>query len=326
MDRIEVFAELGRRLETFGRDAATCRVIERACALNAWFSPSDICRAVDALRLRMLHADTLRQWLTRYPLLPVAAPGRVLVVMAGNIPLVGFSDLLCVLLSGHACTVKPSEKDRVMIEYVVGQLQEICPSLPLDLWDETEVDAVIASGSDRAACYFRSRFAGVPALLRGSRYSAAVLSGRESADQLRGLSDDIFAYSGLGCRSVSFVFMPRGYELVLEVPVLSNKYINNYRQRKAVMTMTGLPYRDLGGLLMTQGTEFPAAIGEIRCMEYDALSEVSEWLAACDERVQCVVTDCLDHPRRAGFGQAQYPSPTDYPDGRDVMDFLSHLI
>ncbi len=243
---IELFSALGRRLADFGGDVPTQEVAERACRANGWFTPADVRRAVAAIADGMLRRDRLETWLAPYPV-PVAVPRRVLVVMAGNIPLVGFFDLLCVLAAGHRCLVKPSAKDRVLTEYVVGMLRELDPEVPVGFYDGlSPVDAVIATGSDNANRYFRTQYAGIPALLRGSRQSVAVLSGRETEAQLEGLADDIWAYSGLGCRSVSLLFVPEGYDLRLRMPAVNEKYRNNYRQQKALLTMTGRPFRDLG--------------------------------------------------------------------------------
>lgn len=167
---IELFAELGRRLRGFGDDEASRLVIDRACAANGWFTPRDIRRAVGAIVSRMLDPGLLAGWFSRYEGIPVCKPRRVLVVMAGNIPLVGFFDLLCVVASGHRCLVKPAAKDRVLMEYVCALLREIEPGVAIEEYDgRGEVDGVIATGSDNANRYFRSRFGGIPALLRGNR-------------------------------------------------------------------------------------------------------------------------------------------------------------
>lgn len=319
---VEIFAALGERLRDFGTDAVSRRVVEEACRANGWFSPDEIVRSVGAIRTEMLDPGRLSAWLARYPL-PVAAPKRVLVVMAGNIPLVGFFDLLCVLAAGHACVVKPSGKDTALVEYVVASLRAIEPHLPVSIGGDSPVDAVIATGSDNAARYFRAHYAGLPSLLRGSRQSVAVLSGGETPEQLAGLADDIWTYSGLGCRNVSLVFCPEGYELRLTMPAVNEKYRNNYRQRRALCEMTGRPFRDLGAALAVEHRGFPTALSELSVARYRTPEEVAAWLAEHDREVQCVVTEMLPHPRQTEFGRAQSPGLTDWPDGRDVLAWLA---
>ena len=322
---IELFSALGRRLADFCGDVPTQEVAERACRANGWFTPADVRRAVAAIADDMLRRDRLETWLAPYPV-PVAVPRRVLVVMAGNIPLVGFFDLLCVLAAGHRCLVKPSAKDRVLMEYVVEQLRAIDPSVAVAFYEEgMAVDAVIATGSDNANRYFRSHYAGIPSLLRGSRQSVAVLSGSETPEQWAALSDDIWAYSGLGCRNVSLLFLSKGVEPALEMPRVNGKYRNNYIQQKALLEMQGTPFVDLGAAVLVEQRAFPNALSRIACTHYDSLEEVAAWLADHDDELQCVVTECLPHSRRAAFGQAQSPSLTDYPDDRDVMAWLATL-
>ena len=280
--------------------------------------------AVRAIACDMLQREKLEAWLANYPVLPVAEPRRVLVVMAGNIPRVGFFDLLCVLVSGHGCLVKPSAKDSVLMEHVVGLLREIDPSAPVRLYDGTSpVDAVIATGSDNANRYFRAQYAGIPALLRGNRQSVAVLGGRETPAQLTALADDIWAYSGLGCRSVSLLFLPEGYDLQLRMPEVNVKYRNSYRQQKALLTMGGQPFRDLGAAVAVEERAFPAALSRINYSFYKSPAEVGAWLAAHDAGLQCVVSECIACRRRVDFGHAQSPGLTDYPDDRDVIEFLT---
>lgn len=324
-DAIELFAALGSRLSRFGRDEFTRAVTERACRANGWFTPGEINRAVRTLAHEMLRGDRLRAWLARYPV-PVARPRRVLVVMAGNIPLVGFFDLLCVVASGHRCLVKPSGKDSVLTEFILSELRQLDPEVRAELYDGTSaVDAVIATGGESANRYFRTRYADIPALLRGNRHSVAVLSGRETSEQLAGLADDIWAYSGLGCRSVSLLFVPQGYDLRLEMPPVNEKYRNNYRQTRALLEMTGRPFVDLGAAVLIEQREFPAALSEVSVARYRSLEEVTAWLGVHDAELQCVVTECLAHSRRAAFGRAQSPALTDYPDERDVIGFLAAL-
>ena len=321
---IKTFSALGARLLGFGDDDATRAVIDSACRVNGWFTPADIRRAVRAIACDMLQREKLEAWLADYPVLPVAEPRRVLVVMAGNIPLVGFFDMLCVLAAGHRCLVKPSAKDTVLMEYVIGLLRGIDPQVPVEFYDgSTSPDAVIATGSDNANRYFRAQYAGIPALLRGNRQSVAVLGGRETPAQLTALADDIWAYSGLGCRSVSLLFLPEGYDLQLRMPEVNVKYRNSYRQQKALLTMGGQPFRDLGAAVAVEERAFPAALSRINYSFYKSPAEVGAWLAAHDAGLQCVVSECIACRRRVDFGHAQSPGLTDYPDDRDVIEFLT---
>lgn len=325
---VELFTELGARLQGFGTDAASQRVIAEAHAANGWFLPGEIVRAVRTIGDEMLRRDRLEAWLAAYPALRQPHDARnVLVVMAGNIPLVGFFDLLCVVAAGHRCLAKPSTKDHVLMEYVLAQLHTIDPAAPVELYDGSQpVEAVIATGSDNANRYFRSRYAGIPSLLRGNRQSVAVLSGRETEAQLRGLADDIWAYSGLGCRSVSLLFLPRdATEPRLQMPPVNDKYKNNYIQQKALLEMQRKPFVDLGASLLIEERSFPNALSRIHCARYDSLDEVRDWLSEHDDQLQCVVSECLDHSRRVDFGRAQSPALTDYPDDRDVLVWLATL-
>lgn len=325
-ERIGLFVALGERLRRFGNNEETQQVIAEACRANAWFMPNEIRRAVGAIADRMLQREALEGWLGAYPV-PVAAPRRVLVIMAGNIPAVGFLDLLCVVASGHRCIIKPSSKDSVLIQYIVGQLLEIDPGLPIGFYDgQTAVDAVIATGSNNARRHFQTRYANVPALLRGSRQSVAVLSGRETPGQLAGLADDIGAYSGLGCRSVSRLFVPVGYRLHLKIEPTNPKSHNDYLRSRALLTMNGTPFIDLGGAVAVEQQEFPASLSRIAYSYYRDLQEVETWLAAHDDELQCVVSACVHHSRRTDFGCAQSPSLTDWPDDRDVLEWLTRTI
>ena len=212
---IAVFAELGRRLETFGRDAASRAAIARASAENGWFSHGDITNSVASIRKTMLDQQALQAWAASYP--TVTTPKNVGVIMAGNIPLVGFFDLLCVIVSGHSLFLKMSSKDKALMSYMISQLTEIYPQIPIYELGDSTPDAIIATGSDNTNRYFRSRYGHLPAIFRGSRSSAAVLDGNETPEELAGLADDIFTYSGLGCRNVSHLILPPGYDLTASI-------------------------------------------------------------------------------------------------------------
>ncbi len=328
---VDTFVRLGEQLDRFGRNAETRQIVAEAERENPWFRPREIERAVRAIREQMLRREALTNWLAAYPALPAKRPADVLIVMAGNIPLVGFSDLLCVLAAGHRAAISPSSKDRILVRYIARQLLLIDPSLPLERASETtRPDAVIAMGGDAAVRALHSRYAGLPMLLRGSRSSVAVLQGDETDADLDGLTDDILSYSGLGCRNVSFLLAPSRYDFTRLSAHLSRrqdihpKHRHNYLQQKALLTLNGDTFIDTGSVLLVEEEDFPSAVSRLHYRFYSSSREVATWLHDHDKELQCVAGPC-DHPRRVGFGQTQMPSLTDYPDGRDTMEFLSAL-
>lgn len=321
---VDRWVTLGQRLEAL---TPTAPVVVAACRENPWFMPDEVVGAAHAFARQMLRRKALEERLLDYPQLPATRPRRVGIIMAGNIPLVGLFDLLCVLITGHRAIVKPSSKDRLLMEWVVEQLRAIDPTTPVE-WFQKEgpaPEAVIATGSDNALRAFRASYAGMATLLRGSRQSVALLDGSESEAELQGLQQDIFAYSGLGCRNVSLLFLPEGLEPEITPPAMNPLYAQNYRYRRALRQLTGLPGRDLGGALLVEGRGFSSALSELTVYRYHHLGEVEEWLREHDSEVQCVVGRAIDHPRRVDFGQAQSPTLRDYPDAVDVLAFLSEL-
>ena len=326
---VDIFAQLGERLATFGTDARSSAAISAAVTANSWFMADEIVAAAEALRSDMLQRDKLTRWLSAYDFSHTGRR-RVAIVMAGNIPLVGFFDLMCVIASGHTAVVKPSGKDRVLIEYIIDELRDIEPEISVEICDEAELepinaDAVIATGSDNARRHFKAAFAGKQTLLRGNRHSVAVLSGNESPAELRKLQSDIFSYSGLGCRNVSMIFVPEGYGLRLEGRPSNPKFFNNYLQNRALLLMRNEPFADCGAFLLVSGEDFSQSISVVTVREYKELDEVKQWLAGHNDELQCVVSECVEHPRRVSFGCAQHPQLTDYADAVDVMSFLSRL-
>ena len=314
---VDIFSALGERLTRFGGDDASNRIIDEAIAANGWFTRADILRAVEAIRTEMLDREKLTAWLKNYT--KAVEPKRVAVIMAGNIPLVGFFDLLCVVAAGHECHVKPSSKDSVLMRYVVEQLRYIEPNIAIyDYSADATYDMAIATGGDDANAYFREHFAGTRTLLRGSRHSVAVLNGNESAEELQALYNDITAYSGLGCRSVSMLFVPRGYVPDFKRGEAENaKLRRNIQAMRATLTIEGAEFWDAGAFIMRRGEDFAQSLAVVTLREYSDIEEVSEWIETNAEHIQCVVSRS-DIP----FGRAQYPALMDYADGVDTMRFL----
>lgn len=323
---VEIFSMLGKQLSSFGRDERSMAVMRRAMADNEWFGERDICQAIDAICRQMLCREKITCWLAQYDV-PLREAKRVAIIMAGNIPAVGFFDLMCVLACGCVPLVKYSSKDRALMEYVVALLCEIEPNLRIEEYDGQEIpDAVIATGSDSSNIHFRSVYGAVPHLLRGSRHSVAVLSGEETCKELDALADDLFSYSGLGCRSVSLIFAPRGAEFDLPSRAMCRGYHNNYLQTRALLTMTGGEFYDTGECVLVEGgAEFPKRLSRVNVCRYDSKDEVVKWLAVNEERLQCVVSQMDIHSRQVPLGMAQYPALDDYADDVDVMAFLLSL-
>lgn len=308
---------LGERLTRFGDDDASNRIIDEAIAANGWFTRADILRAMEAIRSEMLDREKLAAWLSHYT--KTVEPKRVAVIMAGNIPLVGFFDLLCVVAACHECHLKPSSKDSVLMRYIVEQLRDIEPSIAIyDYSADATYDMAIATGGDDANAYFREHFAGTRTLLRSSRHSVAVLNGNESAEELQALHNDIAAYSGLGCRSVSMLFVPCGYMPDFKRGEAENdKLRRNIQAMRATLTIEGAEFWDVGAFIMRRGEDFAQSLAVVTLREYADIEEVKKWIETNAEHIQCVVSRS-DIP----FGRAQYPALTDYADGVDTMRFL----
>lgn len=331
----DLFAALGGRLAGFGGSAAQRAVIDRACAANPWFTPSEIVFAVDSLRNWMLGHKVLREWLKAYPGCPVSPSRarRVAVIAAGNIPAAGFFDMMCVLVSGHECLLSPSSKDSVLMQYMAELLLGLQPSLPLSyLSDASNPDAVIASGSDAACRALKAAYGDIPTVLRGSRGSAALLEGDESEEELALLARDIFTYSGLGCRSVSLLLVPRGCDIPRLAGMLAKnatgvnpKYASGCRQARALCIMRGERYFDGGFFLLARGDGISHALSRVNYMEYESRAGAENWLAERERALQCVVSRRPAFMRSVRFGEAQTPGPADWPDGTDLLDFLCGL-
>ena len=330
--------ELGRRLAAFEGD-----FFPRASASASdatWTSAArDSRRAAQAIAADMLSPQAINDWLARYATTNITK--NILIITAGNIPFVGVHDLLCVLAAGHRALVQPSRRDADRMAWVVEQLLDIEPTLPVCFAADSPYaaapDAVIAMGGEDATRSFRERFAGLPTLLRGHRSSLAVLRGDETPDELAALADDILAYSGLGCRNVSLVFVPRGYDFSALQSALgqydtSPLHRNSYRQARALLLMSGVPFLDCGVCLLRECGDFSADVSVLNYAFYDTLSEVTLWVEEHDNEIQCLALSrrevdslALPHPRSVALGRTQHPSLLDYPDGRDTMKFLLSL-
>ncbi|MDA9564012.1 acyl-CoA reductase [Flavobacteriales bacterium] len=340
-DRIEVLVQLGDFIDSFLKNPDNhewSNLIDQAYALNNWFTRESILSSFQGIRL-FLRREALETWTTNYPIdQEFETSKRVGAILAGNLPMVGFHDLLCVFVSGHKFLGKLSSDDRLLMMSVVQKMTEIDKRvLDYITWKEQlkdGIDAVIATGSNNSARYFHHYFGKYPHVIRKNRNSVAVLTGNETKEQLKDLGKDIFQYYGLGCRNVSKLFLPNGYNIdqfyegIFEFGnvIDHNKYNNNYSYNRTVYLMQDTKFFDNNFLLLKEDNSMHSPIGAIYFETYSEIEKVKSRLEDEEENIQCLVTEIPDlHPRQVGFGEAQIPQLDDYADGLDTMAFLANL-
>lgn len=256
--------------------------------------------------------------------------------MAGNIPGVGFHDLMCVLISGNIAVVKLSSSDSFFSKWLIDRLVQVAPEFENYIQIEEMLkgmDAYIATGSDNSARYFNYYFGKYPSIIRANRTSVAILTGDESEAELDKLGWDIFLYFGLGCRNVSKIFVKNINQLQHFLDVMekynwvanNHKYLNNYEYNKSIYLVNRELHLDNGFLLMKESKELVSPIGVLFYEIYQSQAELSELLQANESKIQCVVGDPQKYHGAIKFGEAQYPKPWDYADKVDTMKFLLAL-
>lgn len=301
---------------------------ERAFRQNSWFTPEFIELATASIVDHFFNEKELQAWVNKYNIPPEnPSPKNVGIVMAGNIPLVGFHDFLCAFISGHRQTIKASSKDEVLIKHLIEYLYQLDGETK-QLASFSEMlkgcDAYIATGSNNSARYFDYYFSKWPHIIRRNRTSVAILDGNETTATLEKLADDVYQYFGLGCRNVTKIYVPKDYDFV---PLLEtfkkydylsdhNKYRNNYDYQLAVLILNKKYYMTNNSIILV---EEPAIFSPISQLNYEFYTLPGEVTAKLKDQqdVQCLVG-------KGGlpFGQAQLPSLTDYADGVDTLQFL----
>lgn len=298
---------------------------------NGWFTKENILFSLESWG-NILTEDNLTNWLSRYDIEKNISKS-VALIMAGNIPLVGFHDFLSVILTGNRAVIKLSSNDNVLLPFISKYLISEEPSLREEIeFCETKLenhDAVIATGSDNTARYFEYYFGNKPHIIRKNRNSVAVLTGNETEEQLKGLGEDIFRYYGLGCRSVSKVFVPKTYnfdaffEAIFDYnPIINQaKYANNYDYNKAVYLMSEFKLLDNGFLMLKEDNNYASPIATLFYEEYQSLDQLKKRIELEKEKIQCVVSNGL-FDDEVEFGFTQKPGLYDYADGVDTVEFL----
>lgn len=337
-ERIKVLAGLGNEIDRFLADTENHQwkdLVIQAKVLNPWFTKENVLDSFRGVR-QFLHEEALTDWLKNYQLKEDSK--RVGVIMAGNIPMVGFHDLLCVFISGNHFVGKLSSDDQLLMQNLVKKMVEL-DSRVADRIEFVErlkenFDAVIATGSNNSARYFEYYFGKFPNIIRRNRNAVAVLSGNETKEELNELGKDIFTHFGLGCRNVSKLFLPNGYNIdnfyegifdygnVIE----HNKYNNNYSYNRTVYLMQEAKFFDNNFLLLKEDKAMASPIGSLYFETFSDIDSLKGRLSDEDENIQCVVSTISDlHSRQVGFGDAQQPKIDDYADGVDTMEFLFGL-
>ena len=298
---------------------------------NSWFT-------IDNLKLSLknwsnsLQENIISDWLSKYNIEDKSSK-KIAIIMAGNIPAVGFHDLLCSLLLNFNCIVKLSSEDKLLIPFIVKFLESRNEKLKNKVTFESEklkdFDGVIATGNNNSHRYFDYYFSKYPNLLRKTRHSIAVLDGKESDNDLSELSNDIFNYFGLGCRSVSKVFIPYGYDLDLlfnaffrhKEVVNHNKYVNNFDYNKAVYLMSKEKFIENGFIILKEESKLGSPIGCLFYEFYNDKKEITKLINNNSDSIQCVVSN-INFNTNIKFGQTQCPNISDYADNNDTIKFL----
>lgn len=332
---INSFLVLGKQLAE--PDEQLMAIINDEQYHNAWFTPESVLRAVNAIG-KMLNEADLTTWLARYNLSGDAQPKKVGLILASNIPLVGFHDVLCVLATGNHALIKTSSQDAYLIKHVLQRLVDIDDSFATQfsfVERLTDFDAIIATGSNNSSRYFDYYFGKVPNIIRKNRNSIALLTGNETAEDLFNLGHDIFDYYGLGCRNVSKLLVPEGYsfnfffESIEEFKTIihHHKYSNNYDYNKSIYLVNGDKHFDNGFLMAKEDERIASPLAVVYFSYYTDLQAAQQLLTDQSESLQCIVTKTPINVQSqvVGFGRSQQPALWDYADGIDTMDFLANL-
>jgi hypothetical protein len=327
-DNIQAFRQLGQTLanhqwveDTFGE------TIERQYRENSWFTP-EFCRYALSTIARMLKPESLDAYYDRYKdVVPADDPRKcVAVISASNIPLADFHDFFCILVSGNDCQVKLSTQDKHLLPILADALKNIEPKFTerISFVEKIEnFDAIIINKKDNSDCYFKHYFKQYPHIFRKNRNSVAVLNGTETEEELRLLADDIYLYFGLGCRSVSKLFVPKGYDFAPFLQILTqesqpialhHQFNNNLEYQKAVHLMNQIPYMDAGTFLFVENQDYTPPIGMVYYEYYDDLNRVNQRLTEDAEQLQCAVSNDPHITCRTPFGSTQTPTLSDYND------------
>lgn len=332
-ERVQAFVSLGNSIQNL-KDEERETLLRRIENSNNWFTSRSVDEALAGIRI-LTHEENLNQWVSKYSFSHLEPRKQVGILMAGNIPGVGFHDLMVVLLSGNDAHVKMSSGDAILMNWIIGKLIEAQPVFSDRIVVQEMLkgkQAYIATGSDNSSRYFDYYFGKYPSVIRANRTSVAILEGGESIQELQNLGKDIFLYFGLGCRNVSKVYVKNESQLTQLLNALEvfswvkdhHKYLNNYEYNKSIYLVNKEHHLDNGFLLLKESKELVSPIGVLYYEFYTDLEELEERLGSIQHKIQCILARD-GRGDKIQFGMAQQPKPWDYADQVDTMDFLLSL-
>ena len=333
--RIKAFEQLG----AFLKDENNREEIElwayKARNQNNWFTVENTKKSLETIAHYYLDATLLEQWSSLYEIPDKPETVKSIgVIMAGNIPAVGFHDLLTIVLSGHVCVAKLSSQDSAIMLGLIEKLLEIDPNLEIRIADKlNEVDVLIATGSDNSAKYFEYYFRSKPHIIRQNRSSVGILNGNENETDFFNLGKDITEYYGLGCRNISKLYVPEGYDFTNFLDTIEplgdifyhHKYKNNYDYNKSIYLVNMVHHLDNGFLLLTENDSLVSPISVIYYSTYKNEDDLNKQIKNNADKIQCIVSKDAWYLKSQNFGDAQKPKLWDYADSVDTMAFLLAL-
>ena len=326
---IDAFVNLGKVIKAENEELNAA--IQRTYINNNWLITENYWDALTEWKSKLEHS-VLEEFCAAYNY--TDKPKAIGVIMAGNIPMVGFHDLLCVLLSGNKAVVKLSSDDTYAMQYLINVLVDnLEDSDRISVVERLEkLDGVIATGSNNSHKYFEHYFKDIPSILRKNRTSMAVLDGSENSEDLALLADDVFKYFGLGCRNVSFLMLPKTMDITIVLDAFMkyeflkdhNKFANNYTYHRALLLMNTEQHLDTGFCLPKERKELNAPLACIHYSFYSDVSDVSDFISEHSEDIQCIVGN-YSNEQNIPFGKAQKPELEDFADNVNTMTFLDNL-
>ncbi len=328
-ERINLLVKLGDYLLMSNEDLQVIK--EKAGLENAWFTKEFVDLSIKNITENFLQKNLLEAWVHQYDIKDNPSQTKTVgIIMAGNIPLVGFHDLLCVFISGNKAMIKPSAKDLVLIKHLVEKLAEWNGEINTLIQVSERLnncDAYIAAGSNNSSRYFEYYFGKYPNIIRSNRTSVAILNGNESEYELLLLADDIQQYYGMGCRNVTMLFVPENYDFIALLDALRkydyfknfSKFKNNYDYQLALLILNNSYYMTNDSVLLTENESVFAPVSQVNYSFYNNAETVKKSLLN-NENIQCIVGENF-----IDFGKTQSPLLIDYADGVDTMKFLTSL-